>query len=73
MTNEVICEKRGAAGHILLNRPQALNALTLNMVRGMSAALDAWERDPAIACVIVQGAGATLRAGDAVAADWRFD
>ena len=24
-------------------------------------------------CVIVQGAGATLRAGDAVAADWRFD
>ena len=24
-------------------------------------------------CVIVQGAGATLRAGDAVSADWRFD
>ena len=24
-------------------------------------------------CVIVQGAGATLRVGDAVAADWRFD
>lgn len=54
---EVICRKRGAAGHILLNRPQALNALTLGMVRDIAAALDAWERDPEIKCVVVEGAG----------------
>jgi len=54
---EVICEKQGAAGLIRLNRPQALNALTLGMVREMSRALDAWERDPAVACVVVTGEG----------------
>jgi enoyl-CoA hydratase len=54
---EVICEKQGAAGLIRLNRPQALNALTLGMVREMSRALDAWERDPDVACVVVTGEG----------------
>ena len=57
MNDEVICQKRGAVGHITLNRPQALNALTTNMVRGIAAALDTWEIDPAIKCVVVQGAG----------------
>jgi enoyl-CoA hydratase len=55
--DEIVCQRRGAAGHILLNRPQALNALTLNMVRAIAAALDQWEHDPAIKCVVVQGAG----------------
>lgn len=54
---EVICEKQGEAGIITLNRPRALNALTLTMVRGMRQALDAWEADPAVTRVIVQGAG----------------
>ena len=54
---EVICETRGAAGLIRLNRPQALNALTLGMVRDIDRALDAWENDPAIACVVVTGEG----------------
>ncbi|MFT4096514.1 MAG: enoyl-CoA hydratase/isomerase family protein [Rhodoblastus sp.] len=56
-TDEAICTRRGAIGHIILNRPQALNALTLNMVRAIAAALDAWERDPAIKAVVVEGAG----------------
>jgi enoyl-CoA hydratase len=54
---EVICEKRGEAGVITLNRPRALNALTLPMVRGMRRALDAWATDPAVTRVLVQGAG----------------
>ena len=54
---EAICQRRGAAGHILLNRPQALNALTLGMVRAIAAALDDWARDPAVRCVVVEGAG----------------
>ncbi len=54
---EVICERRGSAGLITLNRPKALNALTLTMVREMRQALEAWARDPAVTRVIVQGAG----------------
>ena len=54
---EVICERVGSAGMITLNRPQALNALTLGMVRAMRQALDAWAVDSGIACVVIQGAG----------------
>ncbi|PVE23234.1 3-hydroxyisobutyryl-CoA hydrolase [Microvirga sp. KLBC 81] len=56
-TAEVICEKQGQAGVITLNRPRALNALTLTMVREMHQALDAWAADPQVTRVIVQGAG----------------
>jgi enoyl-CoA hydratase len=54
---EAAIERRGAAGVIVLNRPQALNALTLNMVRLMAAALDEWERDPAVTRLVISGAG----------------
>jgi enoyl-CoA hydratase len=54
---EVVCEKQGEAGLITLNRPRALNALTLTMVREMRRALDAWAQDPAVTRVVVQGAG----------------
>jgi enoyl-CoA hydratase len=54
---EVLVEKRGCGGFLLLNRPKALNALNLNMVRLIAAALDDWERDESIARVVVTGAG----------------
>jgi enoyl-CoA hydratase len=54
---EALIERRGRAGVIVLNRPRALNALTLTMVRLMAAALDAWERDPAVARIVLRGAG----------------
>lgn len=54
---EVVCEKQGEAGLITLNRPRALNALTLTMVREMRRALDAWAKDPAVTRIVVQGAG----------------
>jgi enoyl-CoA hydratase len=54
---EILCERRGAAGIVTLNRPKALNALTLTMVRGLRAALDAWAGDPGVSCVAVRGAG----------------
>ncbi|MEH3147782.1 MAG: enoyl-CoA hydratase/isomerase family protein [Methylobacterium frigidaeris] len=55
--DEVLCERRGEAGLITLNRPKALNALTLGMVRRMRTALDAWAGDPAVTRVAVRGAG----------------
>jgi enoyl-CoA hydratase len=54
---EVLLERRGSAGLITLNRPQALNALTLTMVRAMRPALEAWAADPAVRRVVVIGAG----------------
>jgi enoyl-CoA hydratase len=54
---EVICKNHGCCGLITLNRPKALNALTLSMVRDIAAALDRFERDPAVGCVIITGAG----------------
>jgi enoyl-CoA hydratase len=53
----VHAERRGAAGFIILDRPRALNALTLPMVRAIAAALDAFERDAGVARVIVASAG----------------
>jgi enoyl-CoA hydratase len=54
---EVLCEKQGEAGLITLNRPKALNALNLPMVREMRRALDAWAQDPAVTRIVVQSAG----------------
>lgn len=57
MTSEVIAEVRGRAGLITLNRPRALNALTLGMIREMTAALLAWRDDERIEFVAVRGMG----------------
>ncbi len=50
-------ERRGGLGLITLNRPKALNALTLEMIGVMHPRLDAWAADPAVKAVAVQGAG----------------
>ncbi len=54
---EALIERRGRAGVIVLNRPQALNALTLTMVRLISSALDDWVRDRRVEQVVFLGAG----------------
>lgn len=56
-TGEVIVETVGALGRIRLNRPKALNSLTLGMVRNIDAALTAFEADPAITAVLITGEG----------------
>jgi enoyl-CoA hydratase len=54
---EVLFSKDGALGRILLNRPKALNALTLNMVRLIDAQLRVWAEDPSVKAVVIEGAG----------------
>jgi enoyl-CoA hydratase len=54
---DIICEKQGAAGLIILHRPRALNALNLGMVQEMTRALEAWQKDPAVTRIVVTGAG----------------
>jgi len=56
-TDEVLFEVRGAVGHILLNRPKALNSLTLDMALAMTAQLLDWQSDTSVTRVVVQGAG----------------
>ncbi len=54
---EVLIRVDGRAGRITMNRPKALNALTLGMVRDIREALDAWTSDPAVRLVLLDGAG----------------
>lgn len=53
MTDDVLTRINGPIGHISLNRPKALHALTLEMCHAMSAALTEWEKDDAIAAIII--------------------
>ncbi len=52
----VLAEVRGGTGHIVLNRPRQLNALTAQMYHDMKAALDAWKDDPGVEHVLVTSA-----------------
>lgn len=67
----VILRRQGHAGHIVLNRPRAINALTHEMVRLIREALDAWAVDDAVRVVVLSGAGERgLCAGADVVALW---
>ncbi|MEW6642739.1 MAG: enoyl-CoA hydratase/isomerase family protein [Pseudomonadota bacterium] len=54
---DLVVRGEGTVGVLRLNRPKALNAITLEMVRGIDAALDSFELDPAIGLVLLEGAG----------------
>ncbi len=55
MTGEVLAQVRGQVGCITLNRPRALNALSLGMVRDLMTVLLAWQQDPAVLAVAIRG------------------
>jgi enoyl-CoA hydratase/carnithine racemase len=55
--NEVLAEVRNHIGHLTLNRPAGLNAITLDMVRNLQRQLDAWALDPHVHAVVLRGAG----------------
>ena len=54
---DLIARREGAAGIIRLNRPKAINAVTLEMFRDIDKALDGFETDPAVALILLEGAG----------------
>jgi enoyl-CoA hydratase len=53
---DVLAQVRNGIGVLTLNRPKALNALSLGMLRDLTAWLLAWREDPAIRGVLVRGA-----------------
>ena len=56
-------ETRGAVGVIVLNRPQALNALCTPLIRELGQALDGFEADDAIGAVVLTGGEKAFAAG----------
>src|SRR3954451_18453243 len=54
---EILFARKGAAGVVTLNRPQALNAVTLGMVRALTKQLQEWRGDASITRVVVTAAG----------------
>ena len=68
---DLIARREGAAGIIRLNRPKAINAVTLEMFRDIDKALDVFEVDPDVAVIVLEGAGERgLCAGGDIRALW---
>jgi enoyl-CoA hydratase len=56
-TTDVAFARDGRLARIVLDRPAALNALTLDMIRAIAPRLAAWAADPDVATVAITGAG----------------
>jgi enoyl-CoA hydratase len=54
---DIIFEIRDGVGHVLLNRPEALNALTLEMCVALDAKLKDWAADSSVTAVLICGQG----------------
>src|SRR6201987_6362084 len=56
-SDDLIVRSDGTLRRITLNRPQALNAITLDMAIAMTALLREWQSDPTVGAVLIDGAG----------------
>ncbi len=54
---EILLGREGGLATLMINRPQALNALTLANYRRFAPALSGWAEDPSVHAVVVRGAG----------------
>jgi enoyl-CoA hydratase/carnithine racemase len=54
---DLAAEVRAGVATVTLNRPSALNAVTLDMVRGLAQWLDGWEDDDEVHTIVLRGAG----------------
>ena len=59
----IIVETRGKVGLVTLNRPKALNALSPDLMRELSKAVDVFEADSQIGCIVVTGSDKAFAAG----------
>ena len=59
----IIVETRGRVGIVRLNRPAALNALNMALIGELSAAIDGFEADQAIGCIVITGSDKAFAAG----------
>ena len=54
---KILASIKDGVGTITFNQPEKRNAMSIPMWDGMAAALDAFEADPAVRCVVLEGAG----------------
>src|SRR6266446_1626454 len=66
MTGHLIVTDDGATRVIKLRRPEKKNAITQEMYRGMSDAIDTAQNNPAIRCIIITGGSGVFTAGNDV-------
>lgn len=59
----ILVDTKGKVGVIRLNRPQALNALSTTLKSELSAAIDTFEADAAIGCLLITGSEKAFAAG----------
>ncbi|WP_180109346.1 MULTISPECIES: enoyl-CoA hydratase [unclassified Acinetobacter] len=59
----ILLEKNNGVGLIILNRPQALNALNSTIIKDLNLALDDLDRDPTIGCMVITGSEKAFAAG----------
>jgi len=59
----ILVETHGAVGVITLNRPEALNALNAKLIGEVNAAMDAFETDAGVGCMILTGSDKAFAAG----------
>lgn len=59
----ILTDTRGAVGLITLNRPEALNALNKQLMDELGQALDGYEADDAIGCIVITGSAKAFAAG----------
>lgn len=62
MTQAVLFEKKGAVGEIILNRPEDMNAMNIDLIEGLMAAIEKC-RDPQVRVVVLKGNGKCFCAG----------
>jgi len=55
--SDIVAEISSGVGLVTLNRPRALNALTLGMIRELTAVLLAWRDDASVKAVAIRGQG----------------
>ncbi|STX47091.1 enoyl-CoA hydratase/carnithine racemase [Legionella hackeliae] len=60
---DIVFAREGHLGLVMLSRPQALNALTLDMIKALQQQLLVWEKDSEVHAVVVQGEGKAFCAG----------
>ena len=61
--NNLIVETRGHVGFITLNRPDALNALNSELITELNQALDGFEADDEVGCIVIAGSEKAFAAG----------
>lgn len=57
MSDQISASVADGLGHVTLDRPQALNALSFEMIRELTTVFEAWRNDSEVGLIVLDGAG----------------